>query len=163
VLVSAFLCRDVGFLRYWTPEQIPNFFLVVPILTASLYGTYLFVKAQYHQLWARNPSNSGSQLRRRTVPPSSLGDLNKALWQNADVAPFFLVQAITTYVLLFASHTQIALRVSIGNPVLFWIVGALIGSGGSTSEGRWAKHGVVWGCVWGAISLALWAGFYPPA
>lgn len=98
-----------------------------------------------------------------------MGDLDRTLWQNPGAMPFFAIHIVTTFILVFASHTQIALRVSMGNPALFWVLGAIIGSGGKRGSGRrsratkWARHGVVWSCIWGSISLVLWSGFYPPA
>jgi hypothetical protein len=41
--------RDVGFLRYWTFSQLPNFILVVPILVASIYGIYRYFYFYYWQ------------------------------------------------------------------------------------------------------------------
>ena len=83
--------------------------------------------------------------------------------------PFFAIHIVTTFILIFAAHTQIALRVSMANPALFWIVGALFSSGDRGTgrsvglAAKWTRRGIVWSCTWGAISLALWAGFYPPA
>jgi phosphatidylinositol glycan class V len=183
--------RDVGFMRYWTPSQLPNFVLVAPILVASIYGIY-----RYWQLVFRRsadstttttttnssqsrPASSRSRSRSSTDLDLDLDlELRQTIWENPDAAPFFLVHTITTLILLFASHTQIALRVSMGNPVLFWIVGAFVSNSSSSSssssrvkyrrggEGcaaKWARRGIVWSCTWGAVSLVLWAGFYPPA
>ena len=156
-------CRDVGFLRYWTPAQIPNFLMASPILVASVYGGYRFASTQYRLASSSPIRRSDSRIRPGNNSKSSLGDIDLTLWKNPDAIPFFLIHIITTYVLIFASHTQIALRLSIGNPVLFWIVGALLVEGDKTRPGRWARYGVVWSCAWGAVSLVLWAGFYPPA
>lgn len=192
--------RNVGFMRYWTFSQLPNFILVVPILVASIYGIYQYFYFYYWQLVFRRsaelstttissqsrPARTRSKSKSSTDPDLDL-ELRRTIWENPEAAPFFLVHTITTLILLFASHTQIALRVSMGNPVLFWIVGALVSSSsssssrkyrrggggagagaGSSSRGRnrtakWARRGIVWSCTWGAVSLVLWAGFYPPA
>jgi phosphatidylinositol glycan class V len=172
--------RDVGFLRYWTPSQLPNFVLVAPILVASIYGIY-----QYWQLVFRRFTHSTTVSSSRQSRPARLRsksrsstdldldlELRRTLWENPEAAPFFLIHTITTLILVFASHTQIALRVSMGNPVLFWIVGALVSNsnssrkyrrGGGSRTAKWARRGIVWSCTWGAVSLVLWAGFYPPA
>ena len=155
--------RNVGFLRYWTPAQIPNFLMASPILVASAYGGYRFVSTQYRLAYSSPAHRPDSRVRLGNNSRSKVGDIDLTLWRNTDAIPFFLIHIITTYVLIFSSHTQIALRVSIGNPVLFWIVGALLAEGDKTRPGRWARYGVVWSCVWGAVSLVLWAGFYPPA
>jgi phosphatidylinositol glycan class V len=168
-------------MRYWTPSQLPNFILAAPILVASIYGIY-----QYWQLVFRRFTHSktattstiSSQSRPASTRSRSSPDLDsdlelrRTLWENPEAAPFFLIHTITTLILVFASHTQIALRVSMGNPVLFWIVGAFVSSsssrvnyrrGGGGRTARWARRGIVWSCTWGAVSLVLWAGFYPPA
>jgi phosphatidylinositol glycan class V len=155
--------RNVGFMRYWTPAQIPNFLMASPILLASVYGGFRFIDTQYRLLFPSTFQRSISKARLGDNSRSSLGDIDRTLWRNPDVIPFFLIHIITTTILLFASHTQIALRVSIGNPVLFWVVAALLAEGEKTRLGRWARYGIVWTCVWGALSLVLWAGFYPPA
>jgi phosphatidylinositol glycan class V len=55
--------------------------------------------------------------------------------------------------LLFASHVQIALRLAVTDPTLWWTLAA------SKRLSAWTYFCV----VYGAVSLVLWAGFYPPA
>ncbi|KAH8083507.1 GPI mannosyltransferase 2 [Filobasidium floriforme] len=188
---------DVGFLRYWTPAQLPNFVLVVPILVASIYGIYRYWQLVFRRFTRSKttttvssssqsrPASSRSRSRSKSDIDLDLDldlQLRQTLWENPQTAPFFLIHTLTTLILVFASHTQIALRVSMGNPVLFWIVGAFVsssssnssrkyrrggggggGGGGRGRTARWARRGIVWSCTWGAVSLVLWAGFYPPA
>jgi phosphatidylinositol glycan class V len=175
-------------MRYWTFSQIPNFVLVVPILVASIYGIYQYWQLAFRR-FTHSKTTTTSTISSRSRPASSRSrsrsstdldlildlELRRTLWENPDAAPFFLIHTITTLILVFASHTQIALRVSMGNPVLFWIVGAFVPNSSSGSSSRvnyrrggsrtakWARRGIVWSCTWGAVSLVLWAGFYPPA
>lgn len=164
--------------------------MAAPILVASIYGIYQYFYYYWQLVFRRfthstttTTSRQPRQARSRSRSKSSTDldldlELRRTLWENPDAAPFFLIHTITTLILLFASHTQIALRVSMGNPILFWIVGAFVsnpnssrkyrGGAGSGSRGRgrtakWARRGIVWSCTWGAVSLVLWAGFYPPA
>jgi phosphatidylinositol glycan class V len=183
-------------MRYWTFSQIPNFVLVAPILVASIYGIYQYL--YYWQLVFRRSADSKTTTTTTNSSPSRIAssrsksrsstdldldlELRQTIWENPEAAPFFLIHTITTLILVFASHTQIALRVSMGNPVLFWIVGAFVSNSSSNSGSRvkyrrgagsgsrgpdrtakWARRGIVWSCTWGAVSLVLWAGFYPPA
>lgn len=163
-------------MRYWTPSQIPNFILVAPILIASIYGIYRYWQSAFRRFTHSTTTTTSRQSRPARSRSKSSTDLDsdlelrRTLWENPEAAPFFLIHTITTLILVFASHTQIALRVSMGNPVLFWIVGAFVSSSSSSRKYRgggraakWARRGIVWSCTWGAVSLVLWAGFYPPA
>jgi hypothetical protein len=181
-LVIRIQYRDVGFMRYWTVSQLPNFILVAPILVASIYGIYHYFYYYWQSAFRRFTHSTTTTTSRQSRPARSRSksstdldsdlELRRTLWENPEAAPFFLIHTITTLILVFASHTQIALRVSMGNPVLFWIVGAFVSSsssrvnhrrGGGGRTAKWARRGVVWSCTWGAVSLVLWAGFYPPA
>jgi phosphatidylinositol glycan class V len=72
-----------------------------------------------------------------------------------------------TFLLIFSSHTQIALRVISGDPVVWWNVAAMAFDWGNSLESRKmtkaGKAWVWWTVIWGAVSLVLWAGHYPPA
>lgn len=63
--------------------------------------------------------------------------------------------------LIFASHTQIALRLAPTDTVLWWTLArSAVDSNGSS---RLIKFWVWFVCIWGAVSLVLWSGHYPPA
>lgn len=146
--------RNVGFLRYWTVSQLPNFALAMPILLASIYGAYRFCISHYRRMAAAAQATLPK-------PPRSLlvEKCNRAIWNNVNVIPYMLIHVTTTYLLIFASHTQIALRMAMTNPIVFWTVAGLMGGKHQIWIGRW----VTWSLSWGAISLVLWASFLPPA
>jgi len=80
----------------------------------------------------------------------------------AVVTPLVVLHGVMTFLLIFQSHTQIALRVVSTDPVFWWLLIdiAFKDVGGLTRIGRaW----IWWTVIWGAISIVLWAGHYPPA
>ena len=90
-----------------------------------------------------------------------------------------------TALLIFGSHTQIALRVISTDPVFWWLLADLAfekrkenesgdgDGGGDKSRGRGRGRGMAmtrlgqvwlyWTVVWGSVSIVLWVGHYPPA
>ncbi len=80
-----------------------------------------------------------------------------------------VLTAIVAYValmdalLIFASHTQIALRLAPTDPVVWWTLAKSFGSAGNRRLNALEKGWGWWVCVWGAASLVLWTGHYPPA
>ena len=120
--------RNVGFLSYWTPAQIPNILLALPILATASHGSYTYFT---------HPS-------------------------DPRLTPLYLHHVGMTVLLLLSSHTQIVLRVCSGDAVLWWSVARLVfeDDGRVTRVGRWW---IGWVVVWGAVSIVLWAGHYPPA
>lgn len=83
------------------------------------------------------------------------------------LVPYHLHHLGMTFLLMFASHSQIALRVCASDPVVWWGITESAfdwrtkhSAHGLTTCGRvW----VAWSLVWGLVSIVLWAGFYPPA
>jgi phosphatidylinositol glycan class V len=141
----------VGFLRYWKVAQLPNFAIASPILVLSVYG---LVKYGSHLYETPNQATLDRQRR--------LGYNDMAFWRNKEILPFFLIHLITTWLVLFASHTQIALRISIANPVIYWTAASLVGSS-EADQAKWGRRWLRWTAIWGCISIVLWSGFYPPA
>lgn len=86
-------------------EQLPNIFLASPVLLASIAGTYSYLREMLH---------------RQSVPNHPLRPA-----QHLALLPFHLHHLLLTFLLLFSSHTQIALRLSITNPVIWWNVASM--------------------------------------
>jgi phosphatidylinositol glycan class V len=60
--------------------------------------------------------------------------------------------------LLFASHTQIVLRLAASMPIIYWAAAWLL-----LEHPKWGRAWVTWSVLWGAVSILLWGAFLPPA
>lgn len=133
VVDTKLILRNIGFLKYWTLAQIPNLVIAAPVLFISLIGLYRLASRQ-------------SSLPRGVIP-------------------FALHHAGMTFLMITSSHTQIALRVISTDPTFWWLLGDLAverGLGRSTLT-RIGRIWIWWSVLWGAVSIVLWAGHYPPA
>ncbi|KAI0822156.1 GPI mannosyltransferase 2 [Trametes gibbosa] len=136
---------NVGFLRYWTPQQLPNFLLGAPPLTL------LFAFALHYIRRALLP-----RLAALAGPPSPPQKSPPFLPRS--IAPHAVHALVLSLLLLFASHTQIVLRTAASMPFTYWAAAWLV-----VEHSRWGRWWVGWSVVWGAVSCVLWAVFLPPA
>jgi len=128
-----------GFLKYWTPSQAPNIIIALPVLTLIL-------------------SFCGTHLRHATLPLILDRHADSSPFLHTSMTPHVIHSAVFALVLLFASHTQIALRTLSGVPVTYW-AGAWLLLERPVAGRIW----VGWSVVWGVLSVVLWTGFLPPA
>ena len=131
---------NVGFLRYWTSQQLPNFLLAAPALVLLSYYSTQSVRSFAGRLFDQ------AQLRK----PSHFEPLS--------LAPHGIHAFAFTSILLFASHTQIILRFAASLPFTYWSAARLL-----VEHPRLGKWWIGWSVVWGAVSLVLWWAFLPPA
>ncbi|THH12498.1 hypothetical protein EW146_g7639 [Bondarzewia mesenterica] len=135
---------NVGFLRYWTISQSPNILLASPVLAL------LFTFSITHLINAVPPLFHASKLG--VIVPSSP-------FFTESLIPHAIHAIVLSSALLFASHTQIALRLAASMPITYWAAAWLI-----TERPWWGRMWIAWSVVWGAaISVVLWAVFLPPA
>ncbi|WVN90315.1 uncharacterized protein L203_105551 [Cryptococcus depauperatus CBS 7841] len=140
---------NVGPFRYWTVAQLPNIALALPILVVSAMG----IRNMFRQ------SLPSSKPKAHTAPPPL----------KPIILALYTVHALNMALLLFTSHTQIALRVCLGDPVIWWNVAEMAFDWDNTMEGkgfgvtRLGKWWIGWTVLWGAAATVLWAGHYPPA
>jgi len=134
---------NVGFLRYWTLQQLPNFLISFPVLLILFYSSTTYVLQVAPSLL--------------TLPKKS-----RIASSHPLLTPTLLPHAIHTLIvscmLLFASHTQIVLRLASSLPFTYWSAARLF-----IEHPKWAKVWVAWSIVWGAVSVVLWTTFLPPA
>ncbi|KAF5010881.1 hypothetical protein FDECE_2975 [Fusarium decemcellulare] len=93
---------DVGFLKYWTPNQIPLFILAAPMLTILIKSGIELVGEPSRGL--------------RTMAPGTNDQCRLLVRTLAVMQTLLAVLAITNY------HVQIISRLSSGYPVWYWWV-----------------------------------------
>lgn len=129
--------RDVGFLRYWTLNQLPLFILAAPtLLLLSLSGWDLF--------WAGAiPTRRASNQSHKTL-----------IMTLAAIQMTMAVLALTTY------HVQIIARVASGYPVWYWWIAASLSVDKTRAKGHKC---VMFMVMYAGIQGALYSSFLPPA
>lgn len=161
---------NVGLFRYWTPQQLPNIILAVPVLLLLIHASISNIRHSLPKLLSAVLVD-GTQNAPQAVPPFAEPSLSPSLLPHAIHA---LVMSLT---LLFAAHTQIALRFASAMPFTYWAAASLVIRDRSASSKRETKESrqngrtqwstgylwVGWSLIWGAISLVAWGVFLPPA
>lgn len=133
---------DIGFLRYWTLSQLPNFLIASPSLLL------IFAFAFHHLTNAPllAPDRKSARLPFETA------------FQNSSITPHAIHAIIFASILLFTSHTQIVLRLAASMPLVYWAATWLL-----VYHPTFGQLWILWSVLWGAISIILWAAFLPPA
>ncbi|KAI1322733.1 glycosyltransferase family 76 protein [Xylariaceae sp. FL0255] len=132
---------NVGFLRYWTPSNIPLFLLAAPML-------YLMIKSSLDTFF------QGPNLEDPSATSKLSGD---SIWfiRAAAVPQLVLaLLAITNY------HIQIITRISSGYPLWYFWLAALLSRQATAGYGQGI---VLFMIMYAGIQGALFASFLPPA
>lgn len=150
---------NVGLFRYWTIAQVPNFVLAFPVLA-------LLVSCALRDLSRAHILISSVQSRDRNCIATPLA-----------IVPHAIHAILLASILMFAAHTQIALRLAAALPYTYWSAASLFVDTFSIFSSQYPfeskevgkRKGVAatcwvwWSALWGAISLITWATFLPPA
>jgi len=129
---------NVGFLRYYTPQQIPNFLLASPVLGASAYTAVHYVRTLGIKAASAERIKEGSLYGTRARPHLAM----------------FLTMAAGAAVVM---HVQVATRFLSVCPALYWA---------AASEGRRLGPEVQrWICIYsvafGLLGTLMFPTFYP--
>ncbi|PPQ64983.1 hypothetical protein CVT26_015692 [Gymnopilus dilepis] len=154
---------NVGFLRYWTPSQLPNFVIAAPpICLIYAFSVHHLSKTPVFGQIA-SASKPGPHKSRKGEKGARVGQMEEegqkpTAFSNPSITPHVIHALIFTSILLFASHTQIILRLAASMPVLYWAAAWLL-----LEHPFWGRLWVTWSVLWSMISVVLWAAFLPPA
>jgi phosphatidylinositol glycan class V len=140
---------DVGFLRYWTLVQVPNFAIAAPPLAVLFMFSFHHLR---HSVALHLQSISSKGPSSQAHPKHTSIFLHPALTPHA-IHALFLCTTV-----LFTSHTQIILRLSPSLPLTYWAAAWLL-----SEAPKWGRWWVGWSLVWGALSVVLWGTGFPPA
>ncbi|OTB09340.1 glycosyltransferase family 76 protein [Hypoxylon sp. CI-4A] len=132
---------NVGFLRYWTPSNIPLFLLAIPMICLLLKSGVDFITIP-------------SRIRPERSGPASPTHLSMLVRSMALSQLVLAILAITTY------HIQIITRISSGYPLWYWWLAGLITDKKTSIFGQNTVRFMV---MYAAIQGALFASFLPPA
>ncbi|KAI0382289.1 glycosyltransferase family 76 protein [Hypomontagnella monticulosa] len=132
---------NVGFLRYWTPGNIPLFLLATPVL-------YLLIKSGLQYI--REPLSVTTE----TPTPANSPQLTVLIRAMALSQLILAILAITNY------HIQIITRISSAYPLWYWWLAGLITDKKTSAFGGNVVRFMV---MYAAIQGALYASFLPPA
>ncbi|EGN99627.1 glycosyltransferase family 76 protein [Serpula lacrymans var. lacrymans S7.3] len=139
---------NVGFLRYWTFQQLPNFIISLPVLLII----YIFA---FNYFSALPTVLTSFPLLSHTRAPKPKP---RSPFLSSRLLPHVLYATLLTLILTFSAHTQIALRTLPAVPVTYWSAAWLL-----LERPMLGKAWVAWSMVWGSLSAVLWGVFLPPA
>ncbi|KAG1765778.1 glycosyltransferase family 76 protein [Suillus occidentalis] len=142
---------NVGFLRYWTVSNIPNFILAFPALLHVFAFCWFYLSnlpaiIPHIAPWIRFKNND--------VHPPQLD----SPFLSPSLLPHVLHALALALILTFNAHVQISLRLLPSLPITYWAAARLM-----LDFPKWGKAWVTWSILWGALSCVLWAVFLPPA
>ncbi|KAG0708332.1 glycosyltransferase family 76 protein [Suillus ampliporus] len=143
---------NVGFLRYWTVSNIPNFILALPVLL-HVFAFCWFYLSNLPAVIPHIVPNIRS--KNNNVPPPPQLD---SPFLSPSLLPHVLHALALTSILTFNAHVQISLRLLPSLPLTYWAAARLM-----LDLPKWGKAWVSWSVLWGALSCVLWAVFLPPA
>ncbi|KAJ2478632.1 ER membrane glycoprotein subunit of the GPI transamidase complex-like protein [Coemansia sp. RSA 2131] len=139
---------DVGFLRYYTLSQIPNFLLAAPMIVLSIAGLYTYAAHDPVRLatlgWKRRPS-----LDTTSLATAFLGDR---------LLPHIYLWALLLAVATTTMHVQVITRMFSAVPAVFWFAAHL-------ASKDWFTQCIVTGYFvgYGLVGVVLFSNFFPPA
>ncbi|KAJ3820467.1 glycosyltransferase family 76 protein [Lentinula raphanica] len=110
---------NVGFLRYWTLAQLPNFLIAAPPFMVIFAYSVLTL-----QRWTK-------------------GDSSKSV---VAVVPHAIHACVLCCMLLFNSHVQIVLRLAPSMPLLYWAVAWMVMDHARVAK-WWVGWSIIWGSL----------------
>ena len=143
---------NVGIFKYWRVDQLPNFLLALPPLMLLVSSAATTIQAALPYVVHRATSTSSFGKRTANVAHETSS-------RDIEMFPHAIHASVMAFILIFASHTQIALRVIPTLPYMHWSVAALF----NHKPGPVKKWWMYWCVIWWAVNCVLWGAFLPPA
>ncbi|EAU91361.1 GPI mannosyltransferase 2 [Coprinopsis cinerea okayama7 len=162
-----------GLFKYWTIQQLPNFIIgAPPLILLFTFGVW-HLRQVLPTLFSKPAPSTAPRSNRKPMDASKAEpDIVKKKdestsnpFTSLSLTPHVIHALFTSSILLFASHTQIILRLAAAMPTLYWAAAWLwyVPPGTTATKTRYAKWWIYWSAIWGLISIVLWVAFLPPA
>lgn len=139
---------SVGFLQYWLPHNVPNFFFAAPPLGIIAASNIYFYK--------KNLSNYPKNKKNIDSP----GSLKHA--PSAYMMSYVLVAWVMLFSATFIWNIQIITRISTCLPTFYWYVAEMLNST-KVKEVKMGKLMATYFFVWIIAQSILFGAFMPPA
>ena len=158
--------RDVGFLHYWTPSNLPLFILAFPMLSimfASGVWAWVDVGKRPHVQEQHNRSKTSGSVKRINEGVELNPTMQAEILRGLAIPQMVLaLLAFTTY------HVQIITRLSSGYPIWYWWLAHMIlqDDRDFVVMGKRMKPSTLivrWIVMYAVIQGGLFASFLPPA
>lgn len=140
----------VGFLRYWTPNNIPNFLFAFPTLAvmwkSGCYYSYYLPKS----------------IKENTSTPD-ISEHERAILRKIEYfSPYLAVQLVMFFACLLSWHVQIITRIGSCLPVIYWYTAEMLTST-QLSQVKTGKIIARYFMVWIVVQGIFFSAFMPPA
>lgn len=147
---------NVGFLRYFTISQIPNFVLAAPMAVFSLWGIWTYCALDWRWVATLGLSHRQGSHALRRLP-----------YFSRTLLPHVYLWALMLVYTVLCIHVQIINRLFMFMPVLCWFHAHIFYMNGGLANTRRSAllKGIHLCCLgtFSVISSILFFGFYPPA
>ncbi|KAJ2368848.1 ER membrane glycoprotein subunit of the GPI transamidase complex-like protein [Coemansia sp. RSA 2607] len=161
---------NVGFMRYYTLQQLPNFLLAAPMIALSLAGLWTYVAhdpVRFATLgWIRRGRSLGAK--------ADTADAVAVAYFDSELLPHMYLWALLLGVATTTMHVQVITRFFSSVPAVFWFAAHVVakaaaqkkelGSAQAMQGKRWISWIVVGYFVgYGLVGVVLFSNFFPPA
>ncbi|KAJ2546097.1 ER membrane glycoprotein subunit of the GPI transamidase complex-like protein [Coemansia sp. RSA 1933] len=152
---------DNGFLRYYTPNQIPNFALAAPMVVLSVCGLWSYAASDTARAATLGVCRQTDEDSKRPSRQAPLG----TAYLGDSLLPHIYMWALLLCVAVTTMNIQIITRFFSSVPAVFWYAAHVVcgGSGGSSSSKRHAVAMVWYFAGYGLAGVVLFSNFFPPA
>ncbi|KAI9015006.1 GPI mannosyltransferase 2 [Gaertneriomyces semiglobifer] len=133
-----------GFLRYFQPQQVPNFLLAAPMFTISGAGVLEYARKDLRRFF--------------TLDYGVIRNGLTGFWSSRLLPYIYLWMCLLLYCGTMM-HVQVATRFFTSMPCVYWYAGHLVSMG----NGSLARKLVAFFVCYGMVTTVLFASFLPPA
>jgi len=154
---------NCGFMRYYTFNNIPNFFLAIPMIIISSWGILSYFKYDWQRTLTLGLIDLKGNDKKKDDPSKT--------YYSTYLVPHMILWAFLLLYCCTSMHIQVITRFFSSIPTLYWFVAWLIYSQDeSSSKAKDHLHNKNWGYLilyyfifYGLLGVVLFTAFYPPA
>lgn len=143
---------NIGFLKYWTPNNIPNFLFALPTLILMTLSCWYFLRTPKY-----------IDVKIDDSDPDEIANVNKVSeFATYSMTPYILISGVMMFSALFVWHVQTITRIASCIPIIYWFGAEMITSS-DLKQVKIGKAIVQYFFVWIIIQGIFYASFLPPA